>query len=383
MSAVKGNVLLADDDRVIQKMVGSYLEKLGYKVTVVNNGVEAMAKIRERIPTILLTDRNMPEMDGLELVKRLRAAHRTATLPIIIFSDLDKDDDAMLGYAAGADEYVPKPFTTQLLAVKIQSLLRRTEKTVAPTSDNRGKVIVFFHGKGGVGTTTLAANTAVALTLDSASTVGMMDFNTVFPNAAMYLNVTPKGVLADIEPAKLDQLTDEDFGRFVGVDAHGVQVVAASAMPEQDENVNRAVLEMAVERMRRVSDYVLIDCPADFGPRSLMALDIADLICLVTEPTLPAMNATKDCLRIFDALHIPPAKINVIFNQTGTQGAKEAEASKFLGGRKFDFSVPYSAQFEDAANSGVPVVDMAGMGAVGASLKALGEKVRAGVRAEA
>jgi len=125
MTTEKASVLLVDDDKLIQKIVVPFLEKAGYKVRIANNGVEAMVKIRQEIPAILLTDRNMPQMDGLELVRRLRAAHRTAGMPIIIFSDLGKDDDAMLGYSAGADEYVPKPFQVSLLEFKMQSLLRR------------------------------------------------------------------------------------------------------------------------------------------------------------------------------------------------------------------------------------------------------------------
>src|ERR1700736_6210294 len=143
-------ILLVDDDRVIQKMVGAFLERNGYTVAVAANGLEALQFVRDQLPDLVITDVLMPELNGIELTTRLRGHYRTARVPIIMLSSMAEAKDALVGYSAGADEYLPKPFELTLLDAKIQSLLRRVlpDASVTPT---RGKVIVFAHAKGGVG----------------------------------------------------------------------------------------------------------------------------------------------------------------------------------------------------------------------------------------
>src|SRR4029077_18881021 len=104
------SIVLVDDDRVIQRMVGAFLERSGYNVRVASNGIDALKLVHERTPDIVLTDSRMPELNGIELTSRLRGHYRTAGMPIIMFSELTQVEDALVGYSAGADEYLPKPF---------------------------------------------------------------------------------------------------------------------------------------------------------------------------------------------------------------------------------------------------------------------------------
>src|ERR1700682_917234 len=159
-------ILLVDDDSVILKLVGAFLERLGFQVGRAGNGLEALKLVREHLPDLVITDVRMPELNGIELTTRLRGHHRTARVPIIMLSSMAEAKDALVGYSAGADEYLPKPFELTLLDAKIQSLLRRVlpEASATPT---RGKVIVFAHAKGGVGNTSLAINVATVLASSS------------------------------------------------------------------------------------------------------------------------------------------------------------------------------------------------------------------------
>src|SRR5712691_13036057 len=135
-------------------MVGGFLERTGYKVRKASDGIEALELVRERVPDLIITDVRMPELNGIELTSRLRGHHRTAGVPILMFSDLGAPPDALAGYAVGADDYLPKPFELAILEAKVQSLLRRSAG--ASVRANRGRVILFAHAKGGVGTTCLA-----------------------------------------------------------------------------------------------------------------------------------------------------------------------------------------------------------------------------------
>src|ERR1700716_3035668 len=146
------DIILVDDDRVIQKMVGGFLERTGYRVGKASKGIEALDLVNQRVPHLIITDVRMPELNGIELTSRLRGNHQTAGVPILMFSDRIEAKDALAGYAAGADDYLPKPFVLTILESKVLALLRRPARG-SPMRAKRGKVILFTHAKGGVGTT--------------------------------------------------------------------------------------------------------------------------------------------------------------------------------------------------------------------------------------
>ena len=349
------SILLVDDDRLIQKMVSTHLERAGYRMGIAGNGVEALALVREHVPDLVITDVRMPELNGLELTAQLRRHHLTARVPIIMFSSEASANDMVNGYSSGADEYLPKPFEIQVLEAKIQSLLRRT-RPVPVVGIERGKVITFAHGKGGVGATTLAVNVAVAMASSSAGTVGLLDLNVEFGNDAMFLNLRPEYTLADLEKYSSEQVAtdDEVFNKFVTRHHSDVRLVVATDAPERAELVTLPAIQLAIDRMRRDNAFVIIDTPASFTERTLLAIDASDLICLVTAPSLPSMKATLDCIKVFDKLGVKESRLLLIYNHSTTDGASPDQAMKFFG-RQPDFVVPRSANLDHAANTGRPL----------------------------
>src|SRR6202049_3720122 len=207
------DIVLVDDDRVIQKMVGGFLERRGYVVRNASDGIEALQLIRDRVPDLVITDVRMPELNGIELTTRMRSHHRTAGVPILMFSELITAPDALAGYAAGADDYLPKPFELEILEAKVQSLLRRSAG--ASAGANRGKVILFAHAKGGVGTTCLAVNTAILLAGQSSRPVGLLDLDVEFGDSAVYMNLHPNQTLADLKAAPGTLVDEALFAGFV------------------------------------------------------------------------------------------------------------------------------------------------------------------------
>lgn len=346
-------ILLVDDDAVILKLVGAFLERNGYQVGRASNGIEALRLVRDQLPDLVITDVRMPELNGIELTTRLRGHHLTARVPIIMLSSMAEAKDALVGYSAGADEYLPKPFEVALLLAKVQSLLNRvgSEVTAGP---RRGKVIVFAHAKGGVGNTSLAINVATVLASSSPGTVGMLDLDVEFGNVASYLNVTPTKYLADLGSDAPAQVDDAYFEPFI-THAGNIRIVVGANLPERAELVTLPAIRLAIDRLRSTCDYVLIDNPASFTERTLMALDTCDLICLITSPSLPALNATRDCLSVFDQMGLPADRVRLILNHSTTHAVGLHEATKILG-RKPDFIVPRSENLDQAANTGHPVV---------------------------
>ena len=116
-------VLVADDDEDILVLVRTVLERAGYEVSAVRDGAEAIAAARQRRPDLAVLDVAMPELDGLEVLRRLRADANTSDVPVLLLSARVQEDDVARGFATGADAYVQKPFSPRELSDRVSELL--------------------------------------------------------------------------------------------------------------------------------------------------------------------------------------------------------------------------------------------------------------------
>ena len=116
-------VLLVDDDAAIRRAVGAGLELEGFRVVRASGGRAALAAVQSVAPAVILLDLAMPDLDGLEVLRRLREAG--ADVPVCVLSARDEVEDRVRGLQAGADDYVVKPFALEEVTARLQALLRR------------------------------------------------------------------------------------------------------------------------------------------------------------------------------------------------------------------------------------------------------------------
>ena len=348
-------VLFVDDEEQIRKLLSTWLTRHGYEVSVANDGWEALKAIRSKAPELVITDVNMPNMNGFELTRRMRADHRTARIPVIMLSARKQADDVLTGYAEGADEYIPKPVEMAVLAAKIEVLIRRFRTTKGDVAAKRGgNVVLFLHGKGGVGCTTLAVNAAVALAATTIYRVSLLDLNLEFGNAPMLMNLTPPRTLADLAEDSHEQLDEATFGRYLEQDRTGVRVLAGCDVPERAELVTVPAVQQAVDHLQMQSDYVIVDAPASFSQQVLAALDVADAVVVITAAHLPSLKATKETLDVLEKLSYPKERAVLVVNRTSSAGLEMEHVARFFN-RKPDIVVPYTEACDDAADRGRPL----------------------------
>jgi len=116
-------ILAVDDEPNIVRLIQVNLVRQGYTVETANNGVEALAKIRENRPDLLVSDVMMPEMGGFELLKNVRMDPLLSDLPVIMLTAKTQDKDVMEGYTHGADMYLTKPFNPAELLQFVKRIL--------------------------------------------------------------------------------------------------------------------------------------------------------------------------------------------------------------------------------------------------------------------
>ncbi len=117
------HVLVVDDDPTVREVVVSYLRAHRHEVTDVADGEAALRAFRERPADLVVLDLMLPGIDGLEVCRRLRAQ---AEVPIVMLTALGDEGDRVVGLEQGADDYVTKPFSPRELALRVDSVLRRT-----------------------------------------------------------------------------------------------------------------------------------------------------------------------------------------------------------------------------------------------------------------
>lgn len=117
-------ILAVDDNAKMTRFIRMNLELEGYRVSEASNGMEALDKTREELPDLVLLDVMMPDMDGFETLKHLR---EISSVPVIMLTVKNEEEDKVRGLELGADDYVTKPFSPRELSSRIKALLRRTE----------------------------------------------------------------------------------------------------------------------------------------------------------------------------------------------------------------------------------------------------------------
>jgi DNA-binding response OmpR family regulator len=130
-------ILVVDDERSISEVVSLYLTRAGYRVQIAHDGATALQLLATQKPDLVILDLMLPEVDGLEITRRLRAVGET---PIIIVTARRGETDRILGLEMGADDYVVKPFSPQELVSRVRAVLRRTNNTATLPS---GRVLEF------------------------------------------------------------------------------------------------------------------------------------------------------------------------------------------------------------------------------------------------
>jgi len=121
---VRPVVLVADDDDDILQLLAFRLERAGYEIVQAQNGKQALSLALELLPALAVLDVTMPELDGYEVTRELRANEATSSMPIILLTARAQTQDAARGMAVGADDYVKKPFDAHDLRERIERLLR-------------------------------------------------------------------------------------------------------------------------------------------------------------------------------------------------------------------------------------------------------------------
>jgi two-component system, OmpR family, phosphate regulon response regulator PhoB len=123
-------ILIVEDERGLTQTLTWYFNKEGFETIVAHDGSDGLRKAQTILPDVILLDVMLPGLDGLKVCQQLRAGERTQAIPVMMITAKSEENDQVVGYAMGADDYVTKPFSNKILLQKVKALLRRNSQPV-------------------------------------------------------------------------------------------------------------------------------------------------------------------------------------------------------------------------------------------------------------
>jgi DNA-binding response OmpR family regulator len=297
-------LLVVEDDDDLLGALERQFRAAGYEVVCARTGVEALNKARAAKPDLVILDVMLPGMSGLEVCRRLRTEDPQAGLPIIMLSALGKVPDKVKGLEVGADDYVTKPFDLRELLARVKARLEGTGRLTGTKPTREAFVVGFLGAKGGVGTTTTAANVAGALALRGQQVV-IVDLQP-WPSAmGLYLGLD----LADAQSRWVGlapaEITPERVAASLISNPRGLRVLLPSPDPDAKDQLTTDRVDALLKSCAALADFVVVDLPRVPSPTTRSALPHCDLVVMLVEPVASCVRLAKRTMDLVKAWGVP------------------------------------------------------------------------------
>ena len=354
-------VLLIDDEQFYFKMLQKSLREAEYKLEYAKSGREGLAKIPSFEPELLIVDLKLPELDGFEILKRLRRDPKFSYIPVIVITSQDELSEKLKAFELGADDYLVKPFQPEELVARMGILARRGRAMQIAQKDSitasETTMITVHSLRGGLGCSSIVVNLGLAfhklwgkrtLLLDSVLTAGQV---------ALLLDAKPTATWEHLVGLETESLDDVVVGELMCSDKSGVRYIAAPRYPIAADAFSSEMLKLLMEKIKSHNDFVVVDTSHDFSDMTIHMLSLSTTILLVLAPEMASLRTTVSAMEIYDRLGISLDKVKIALNNNSSNPAiKQAQLEKVLK-RPIDFVLPFEAgEVNRALNFGQPFI---------------------------
>jgi pilus assembly protein CpaE len=351
-------ILVVDDDPNVQRLLSYTLKQEGYEVVVAADGAAGFKLWSQEDPALILLDVMLPKLDGYQVAAKIRAEEGTAShVPIIMLTAEAEVEQKIRGLRAGADDYLVKPFHPAELLARIKSLLARfAPKDLLVGRPPLGRVLAFFGAKGGVGTTTIAINVAIALQRELGRRVCLVDGNLQFGDHRVFmdLGLDRKSIVDVVSATSIDP----DLLRGVLVEHDSkIDLLLAPPSPETAELVTKEHLTTIIDVLRGMYDYVVVDVDKRLDDLNLGVFDQAEHVYIVLTADLSCLKNVRLVLETLGHIGYEGERIKLILNRSNAFTGINAKTAEGALKRPIDLQVlnEYRGAIS-ALNSGAPVM---------------------------
>lgn len=321
-SVAKIHILVLEDDPDLQAPLPAMLERQhGFRVTASTTPFGEAGGAAKRLQPDVAVIADVAG-DPVAVVEELDEA--MPGIPIVVSLRPERQDLAQACILAGARAYVLRSDDPTELATVIRQVqgkeLRRRKVASAAGGQREGKIITVHGAKGGVGTTTICANLAVAARMTTNKRVALVDGNLLGADQGVLLNLLSENSISDLVP-HIKSLDGELLEAAMLSHDSGVRVLLAPDQLERAEAVTGEELQRVLGVMRTLFDYIFVDTSPFLDQTTLVALDAADTIVLICPPELAALKNAARFLRLTQEFGYPADKVKLVVNRAKGPGA--------------------------------------------------------------
>jgi pilus assembly protein CpaE len=371
-------------------------------VAMASTGEEAVESVTKAMPDVILMDINLPGIDGITATSRVIEA--LPSVQVIMLSVQGETDYLRRAMMAGARDYLTKPpGADELLdAIHRAHVLKQKMGTgplgpiapggapgragAPPVHALEASVITAYSPKGGTGCTTLVVNLAIALQslLGQEAKICLVDGNLQFGDVSIFMKIQPSRTLADLAPHAGD-LDPGLLDSILVTHDSGVKVLCAPPSPEDAEIFREGGLEESgansrfhtiLDFLRPQFDYILVDTAHQVDDILLAALDVSDLLLLVTRPVIPEIRGARLFIELLRKLNYDFAKIGLVINGVDSKrmGIQPEAIERAMMPALVHIALDERTALR-SANLGEPVMIKGARSALGQGVATLAEKV--------
>jgi DNA-binding response OmpR family regulator len=353
-------ILVVDDDLDTLKLVGMMLQRQGFTIIAAINGAQALSKIQTEKPDLVLLDVMMPDIDGFEVCRQIRADPTFATTPILMFTAKIQVDDKVQGFEAGADDYLPKPTHPAELLAHVKALLGRSRgaATGATTPAKRARIISLIGAKGGLGTSTLAVNIAVTMAGRKQDVI-LLDLRPGLGISGALLGITKPSGLTALMQRGPEELNPPTVEKEIVSHPSGLRALLASAEPHDYAMIVQTARIDAISRsLASLTQNLVIDLGHGLTEASAKLTISSDLIIILVEPMRHTIMMAKSLIADLETLGLAKSRIDVVLvnrERSSLQMAR-AKIEEMIGQPVIGMVTPAPELAYQSAESGVPIV---------------------------
>ena len=357
-------ILLIEADPVFGETISTALTGVGYTVTTSADAEEAFGKVGDN--QIVIIDVVTGDKSAADVCREIRATPALVAIPVLCVSQTEEVEERIGFLEAGADDVMAKPFDARELEARVEALLLRFQRSKDRTSvvstdgitvSRPRRVVVVHSPKGGVGTSTVAVNIAMAAAQLKPDRVVIVDLDLQFGQVATHLNVQPRQTLTDVIRDEAAQREAELLRTYATRHDSGLHVLSAPAGPEQAALVTADHVDRILTTLLETYDQVVIDTGSWLDERTMKAFEHAETVIFVVNPEIAALKAVTALVEYLNEAGTVASKTTFVLNNTfGREILKLRDVEQALGTR-VGADLPYDAfLYLKAVNEGVPIV---------------------------
>jgi CheY-like chemotaxis protein len=310
-------ILIIDDDMDTLKLVGLMLQKQGYQIVAATNGPQGLAQAEVENPDLILLDVMMPEMDGYEVARRMRANPFTASTPILMFTAKTQLDDKVTGFESGADDYLTKPTHPTELSAHVKALLARSTKgralAQAAPLEKRAFTIGVLSARGGLGVTTVATNLGSAIHAASDADAIVAELRSGMGTLGPDLGISDPQGLTRLLQAKQVDVTRQKVKEELSTHDSGLRMLLGSIHPHDvplQENLSQ--VELIVNRLAYLASYVVLDLGPGLTKLNQSLVKMCNQVIVILEPIPNTILHTRALIADLVDLGVNPKCIQAV-----------------------------------------------------------------------